>query len=185
MSPNVLIVDDDEMIRMNLELVLGLEGYGVLTADSGRSALRIIETTPVDLVVLDILMPGMNGWDTIGKLRARAETRTLPVIALSGDRRDPGRFRRAGFNACSLKGGSLDQFLATIRAALDLQVGARGLWLRPTRDNGFDEVPLADPDAALAIPSGYVDPSADCLSGLPPLAPHAALHGRRILSPRI
>src|SRR5690606_6668838 len=103
MSPNVLIVDDDEMVRMNLELVLGLEGYEVATADSGLSALRVVDTARPDLVVLDILMPGLNGWDTIARLRGRADTRTLAVVALSGDRRDTGSFRRAGFNACSPK----------------------------------------------------------------------------------
>ncbi len=189
MSLNVLIVDDDELVRMNLELVLSLEGYRVGTADSGMSALRIIETQRPDVVVLDITMSGMNGWDTIRKLRGRSDTTAIPVVALSGDRRDPASFRRAGFNAYLAKGGSLDRFLATIRAVLDHEVGPEKLWLHPGEGDGFNVLPLADtdPDASgvLSIPGGCADPLTDYLTGLPPIAHHAALDGHRHLSPRI
>lgn len=185
MSLHVLIVDDDELVRMNLELVLSLEGYRVGTADSGMSALRIIETRRPDLVVLDITMSGMNGWDTIRKLRSRSDTSVLPVVALSGDRRDPANFRRAGFNAYLPKGGSLDRFLATIRAAFDHHVGPERLWLHPGEGEAFNVVPLTDSDAAITIPGGCADPLMDYLTGLPPIAHHAALDGHRHLTPRI
>jgi len=78
----ILIVDDVEPVRRVLRWTLEEAGYAVVEAADGRAALRVLEDTPVDLVMLDIIMPEMEGIETIGVLR-----RTCPhlkVIAISG-----------------------------------------------------------------------------------------------------
>lgn len=178
MTAHILIVDDDELVRMNLELVLSLEGYAVMTADSGLSALRKVETRPVDLVVLDITMPGMNGWDTLRRLRARRETAALPIVALTADRRESGAFRRAGFNAHVSKGGSLERFLVTVRAALDEHLGPERLWLQSCDAGRIATSPLLDATSSS-------EPLNDYVAGLPPISHHAVINGRQYVTPRV
>jgi DNA-binding response OmpR family regulator len=76
----VLVVDDD---RPNLKMTAFLlkeEGYTVLTADNGKDALRLIDEKAPDLVILDVMMPGLDGWEITRQLR---RTTNLPIIILS------------------------------------------------------------------------------------------------------
>ena len=86
-NPAILVVDDlPENVRL-LEAVLGPRGYAVTTATSGREALDRIESGMIDLVLLDIVMPGMDGYEVCRQLRANDATRFLPVVMItaSGD----------------------------------------------------------------------------------------------------
>jgi CheY-like chemotaxis protein len=125
----ILVVDDDELVRMNLEMVLRMEGYEVRTADSGETALDVATQFEPDVVVLDITMPGMGGWAALAQFRIRSGGAALPILALTGEARDPADFRKAGFNAHLPKGGSLDQFLCIVRSALVLPRNGGGHWL--------------------------------------------------------
>ena len=78
----VLLVDDDENVRYTLARVLRKAGYEVVEAEEGGEALECLNKQPVDVVVTDILMPGMEGIETIMKLREQAAA--LPIIAISG-----------------------------------------------------------------------------------------------------
>lgn len=82
--PVILIVDDDERSRRLLEIVLTSEGYGVLGAGSGHDALAMIEQQVPDAVVLDFLMPGMDGAELCRRIRGLPLQRRLPLIVLSG-----------------------------------------------------------------------------------------------------
>jgi DNA-binding response OmpR family regulator len=76
----VLVVDDD---RSNLKMTAFLlkeEGYAVFTADNGQDALRLIDEKTPDLVILDVMMPGMDGWEVTRQLR---RSTNLPIIILS------------------------------------------------------------------------------------------------------
>ena len=77
---NLLLVDDEPRILKFLELRLKSSGYRVSSAGSGQEALDLIQTEEPDMVVLDILMPGMDGFETLSKLR---EFSSVPVIILS------------------------------------------------------------------------------------------------------
>ncbi len=79
----VLVVDDEIYIVHILEFTLTMEGYEVLTAADGEEALRRIANDSPDLVVLDIMMPRMDGYEVLRRLRADDEFRHLPVILLS------------------------------------------------------------------------------------------------------
>lgn len=83
-QPVVLVVDDDERSRKLLEIVLAMEGYRVVSAASGQEALAAIELQQPDVVVLDFLMPGMDGPELCARVRALPLPRKLPLVVLSG-----------------------------------------------------------------------------------------------------
>lgn len=89
-APRVLVVDDQEEIREMTSLVLSGAGYAVTTAAGGEEALRRARIEPFDLVLLDINMPGMGGWETLRLLREDEELDGLPVAMFSvkGEVRD-------------------------------------------------------------------------------------------------
>jgi len=80
---SVLVVDDDETNRKILSGRLESEGHKVSVAENGRRALEVIEREPFDLVLLDILMPEMDGYQVLKHLKSRQTARDIPVIVLS------------------------------------------------------------------------------------------------------
>ena len=70
---NILVIEDDESLSKLYEIVLHKEGYGVYNAKNGREAFEIIENKHIDLVMTDIMMPVMDGYEFIGMLRAGFE----------------------------------------------------------------------------------------------------------------
>ncbi|MDD4334095.1 MAG: response regulator transcription factor [Desulfotomaculaceae bacterium] len=80
MSNNILVVDDDHKILKILQHTLSKEGFKVTTAASGEEALQIAKQSFPDLVLLDLMMPGMDGFETYQRLKA---IREIPVIILS------------------------------------------------------------------------------------------------------
>jgi two-component system, OmpR family, alkaline phosphatase synthesis response regulator PhoP len=93
----ILVVDDEIYIVHILEFSLTMEGYSVLTASDGEEALRIIEQERPDLVVLDIMMPKLDGYEVCRQLRQDEQFRSLPVILLSAKGRPIDR--EAGLSA--------------------------------------------------------------------------------------
>ena len=84
MDPVVLVVDDNDDNRFTLLMRLEACGYSnVVTAENGREALEKMRSGPVDLVLLDIMMPEMNGYEVLEHLKADTELRDLPVIVIS------------------------------------------------------------------------------------------------------
>ena len=81
MSGTVLIIDDEESIRDSLSGIIADEGFSPLTAPSAEDGLDMLEQKDVDLVLLDIWMPGMDGLEALGKIKKRFD---LPVIMISG-----------------------------------------------------------------------------------------------------
>ncbi|MDQ1737215.1 MAG: adenylate cyclase [Pseudonocardiales bacterium] len=84
---SVLVVDDQPANLRLLDAVLSPRGYEVITAGSGEEALVALRESPIDLVLLDILMPGMDGYEVCGRIRADQMTAFLPVVMItaSGD----------------------------------------------------------------------------------------------------
>ena len=83
MKKKILIVDDEEDILHFLELVLREKGYDVVTAMNGHEALTTAQIEKPDLVLLDIMMPQMDGWEVLKLLRVDDETANIPVAMLS------------------------------------------------------------------------------------------------------
>jgi DNA-binding response OmpR family regulator len=82
-SRHVLIVDDDPTTQSMLAEFLTFHGFAHAAASSGEEALATVEQTRPDLVLLDIGLPGMDGWETLKRLRARADTQSIPVVMLT------------------------------------------------------------------------------------------------------
>ncbi len=81
--PRVLVVDDDPEARDLLARLLGREGYPVSQAASGTEALEMARTDPPGLITLDVLMPGMDGWAVLSRLKETPELASIPVIIVS------------------------------------------------------------------------------------------------------
>ena len=82
MKPRILVIDDEAAIRDSLRMILEYEGYECLGAAGGQEGLALVERESPDLVFLDIKMPGMDGLEVLGRLKAMDEA--LPVIIISG-----------------------------------------------------------------------------------------------------
>lgn len=82
-SASVLVVDDTEMNRDMLCALLEADGHKAAVAENGRIALELIKAKPFDLVLLDVMMPEMNGYQVLEYLKADSKLRDLPVIVLS------------------------------------------------------------------------------------------------------
>jgi CheY-like chemotaxis protein len=80
----VLVVDDDVPIREMLVLALEMEGYQVVQVCDGLQALEAVKRYRIDLVTLDIMMPGMDGWQVADRLRADRATAHIPRVMISG-----------------------------------------------------------------------------------------------------
>jgi DNA-binding response OmpR family regulator len=78
----ILLVDDDEAVRLSVAHVLSRDGHGITTAQNGRQALSRAREDDFDLIVTDIVMPDMEGLETIAALRAQSHT--VPILAMSG-----------------------------------------------------------------------------------------------------
>ena len=82
--PLVLIVDDDAGLREFLRANLEIEGYLVREAESAEEGLAALEEEPADLILLDVMMPGMNGWEMLQRVQAKHGVGAIPVIMFSG-----------------------------------------------------------------------------------------------------
>ena len=82
-SRKVLVVDDDEHILRSLAQYLEMEEFSVKTASGGAEALALVESDRPDLVLLDVMMPEMDGFEVLENLRRKPETEKLPVIMLT------------------------------------------------------------------------------------------------------
>ncbi len=113
----VLVVDDEEDIVYLMRDFLEAEGYGVLTAHDGASALEILRSTPVDGVLLDVMMPGLSGFEVVRKIR---ETRDIPVLFLSARQEDSDKIRGLGLGADDyiVKSATPGEVVARIKAVL-------------------------------------------------------------------
>ncbi|HTR91739.1 MAG TPA: response regulator transcription factor [Trebonia sp.] len=118
MRSRLLVVDDDNDVRDSLRLALGYAGYSVTTAANGADALSAVAQSPVDLIILDVLMPMLNGLDTCRALRSRGDA--TPVLVLTA--RDAIDDRVAGLEAGAddylVKPFALRELLARVNALL-------------------------------------------------------------------
>ena len=114
---DILLIDDDPMILQLLKHFLENEGYYVSTADRGADGVEIVNTLPPDLVILDLVMPGMDGFETCRRLRELG-VQTILVISSRRDERSVIRALDLGADAYLYKPFELSVLLAKIRTLL-------------------------------------------------------------------
>ncbi|MDZ8055363.1 MAG: response regulator transcription factor [Aulosira sp. ZfuVER01] len=121
MPLTILVVDDDLGTRLSISDYLELSGYSVITANDGQEALVMVEEYHPDLIVTDIVMPRMNGYELVRRVRQKAEFRLLPVILLTA--RTKTQERILGYQSgCDLylpKPFELEELAAAIRNLLE------------------------------------------------------------------
>lgn len=117
--PRVLVVDDHPSSRMTAVALLSVEGYEVLEADSGPAALESVNTCNPDLILLDVMMPGMDGFEVCRRLKQDEQTRLTPIVFVTA--LDDRRARLKGIEA----GG--DDFLTKPFDQLELSARVKSL----------------------------------------------------------
>jgi CheY-like chemotaxis protein len=120
MAKRILVVDDDEMVLMALEELLKPEGYQVQTVSSGTEALQKLEEGGYDLLMLDVIMPEMDGYELCKRIREKEKYKETPVVFLTAKSRDEDRARglEAGANLYLSKPISPDKLLGIVSDAL-------------------------------------------------------------------
>lgn len=98
-----LIVDDSEVLRRLIEMCLRPAGFEIATAGCGREALDVAATYDPDLVLLDIGLPDMTGWDVLAELRASEVTAATKILILSGYEDVHAEARRLGADGALVK----------------------------------------------------------------------------------
>jgi signal transduction histidine kinase len=83
-APRVLVIDDDRMMQMLLRRNLTQAGYDVDSASEGTDGLKKLRSAPFDLVILDFMMPGMDGYEVLAQIKADESVRDVPVVVVSG-----------------------------------------------------------------------------------------------------
>ena len=113
----VLVVDDEAPMRKYITTNLKIRGYDVLTAADGTEALKQIDEHPVDLLILDIMMPGPDGLDVLARVRRDMD---VPVLMLSARGRESDKVEAldAGADDYLTKPFGVEELLARVRAAL-------------------------------------------------------------------
>jgi CheY-like chemotaxis protein len=116
----ILVVEDDEDLRRLFRTALTLAGYDVIEAGDGLEALQRIDHVIPDLVVLDLMLPGMSGRVVHQELAAQVLTRQIPVVVITGTPAQPGDLEVACFLR---KPVSPDQLIGTVRRCLAAVAG--------------------------------------------------------------
>jgi two-component system, chemotaxis family, chemotaxis protein CheY len=118
MASTVLVVDDDLGLRETLRALLELEGYEVALAGDGLDALRALEGLAPDAILLDLMMPRMNGEEFVQELSRRGRRTEFPIIILSADTRARQTAAQVGARACLPKPFDVDDLLSQLERAV-------------------------------------------------------------------
>ncbi|MDE2087838.1 MAG: response regulator [Xanthomonadaceae bacterium] len=160
-STRVLVVDDSATIRAVLGKMLAQDGYEVLKAADGESALALAREEPPGLVFLDIVMPGMSGFEVLRTLRHEAATRHVPIVMISGNVQATEQFyvKRYGADDFMKKPfGRVEVFERIRQLVLAGRLTARTTTADPVLPPGvsqaeWDAIPdIAMPDEAHMLP---------------------------------
>jgi two-component system KDP operon response regulator KdpE len=121
----ILVIDDEPQIRRSLQVNLESRGYAVMTADTGEHALQGFANRHPDVVIMDLLLPGMNGIELTRRIRQESN---VPIIVLSaiGEERQKVQALEAGADDYVTKPFGMEELLARIRSVLRRAVGAHG-----------------------------------------------------------
>jgi len=118
------IEDHPEMIEL-IHLILGRKGFEVVGAVGGREGLQAVEENPPDLVLLDLMMPGMDGWEVYRQMRASDRLKEIPVIAVTAKAQEIDRvlgLHIAGMDGFIIKPFGPDELIESVERVLGSSV---------------------------------------------------------------
>ena len=125
-APRVLLIDDDAAIRMLCSVSLRAHGIEVIEAEDGEQGLELVRRERPDLVLLDVAMPGLDGFEVGELVRRHRKTRHIPLMFLSGEAENDARARELGAIACLAK--PFDPVALSSLIATALSRYAKGAW---------------------------------------------------------
>ncbi|WP_123041650.1 response regulator transcription factor [Cohnella candidum] len=118
MRPHIMVIDDDEKITSLLRRSLAFEGYEVTTAPDGSEGLRMLAQRPADLVVLDVMMPKIDGWEVCRRLREAGILSPVLLLTAKDEVQDRVKGLDLGADDYLVKPFALEELMARIRALL-------------------------------------------------------------------
>jgi DNA-binding response OmpR family regulator len=118
MPKKILVVDDDPTGRLLMEARLTKSGYEVLQAADGEMGLNLTKVQRPDLIVLDIEMPGMNGFTFVTEMKKIEEIKNTPIIVLTAHEENKPIFQRKGIYNYLVKPVNFDEFFAKLTTIL-------------------------------------------------------------------
>ena len=113
MTASILIVDDNRLNHKLLTDILTADGYWVRCAESGPAALAAIAAEAPDLILLDIMMPGMDGFEVVRRLKADATSRPIPIVMVTALDDDGSRARLAAAGVSHMLAKPVDRWQLT------------------------------------------------------------------------
>jgi CheY-like chemotaxis protein len=118
--PTLLIVEDESAFRQFISLALHMEGYQVCSVESGERAIEVLQDVPPDLVILDLSLPCISGWDVLHFMRSVPHLTATPVLVLTAnaDENTRRRCQREHVDRLLVKPASLNDILDAIERAL-------------------------------------------------------------------
>ena len=121
----ILVVEDNEQSRKLVRDVLTFKGYEIIEAETGEDGVRLAQERRPSLVLMDIRLPGMDGIEALRRLRAAADTRGIPVLAMTASvmLEHRQKIMDAGFDAFQSKPINVKEFVAAVERLLDRQRG--------------------------------------------------------------
>ncbi len=119
--PTILLVEDNEMNRDMLSRRLERRGFSVTCAEDGESGVRMATTDSPDLILMDLSLPGIDGWEATRMLKADPATAGIPIIALTAHAlsEDHGKATEAGCDDFDIKPVDLNRLLGKITTLLE------------------------------------------------------------------
>ncbi|HEX9847346.1 MAG TPA: response regulator [Acidimicrobiia bacterium] len=120
MGSRILVVEDSAVIRRLIEVCLRAADLEIITRDDGKSGLSAVSSEAPDLVVLDVGLPGMDGWEVLDRIRRDPTTESIPVVVLTAHAEEESRRRanEGGADAFVTKPFQPNDFRSTVLALL-------------------------------------------------------------------
>ena len=116
MPPTILIAEDYDDNRELLRVLLANANYHVREARNGQECLELASENPPDLIMVDLSMPELNGWEVFNALQANSQTAHIPCVAVTAHTdRDRARALQSGFSAFVTKPYKIEELLLTVR----------------------------------------------------------------------
>ena len=120
-KPCVLIVEDEPSIALSLRFLMEQEGYRVIVVEDGEAALETCRTAPPELVLLDVMLPGVSGFEVCRQLKSRPDGRAIKVVLVTarGRETDLEKGRAVGADAYIIKPFAIREVMETVRNLLN------------------------------------------------------------------
>ena len=124
----VLVIEDDETMRGAMKRILETEGYAVKTAADGTQLTKVLDDSPIDMIILDVGLPWINGFELAQLLKEHEDLKRIPLIFVSGktSEEDVKRGFEVGADDYIKKPFDIDKIKKTVRTLLNLSQGGPG-----------------------------------------------------------